>query len=132
MPMKNSGFTLIELLMVVIIIGVLITLAVPNYLRSVERGKGGKAKDNVIAIRMTESYYRALNDTYTNSVANLTDYGLPVAPILNDPDWSYLVPVATADSLVVSAIRINGPYQGEGIAVTQEGKVSFSSSSVPW
>ena len=70
--MKRKGFTLVELLMVVIIIGILVTLAVPNYYKSIERTKGAKAKANLKTIRDAETIYRNMNDTYTTILTDLT------------------------------------------------------------
>ena len=37
--MKNNGFSLIEILIVSLIIGILVSVAIPNYRRSVERAR---------------------------------------------------------------------------------------------
>jgi prepilin-type N-terminal cleavage/methylation domain-containing protein len=49
MGKKQRGFTLIELIVVCIIIGVLTSMAIPQYLRSVE---GAKADDAVALLKM--------------------------------------------------------------------------------
>ncbi len=36
---RKKGFTLIELLMVVIVVGILISLAVPNYMATLKKNK---------------------------------------------------------------------------------------------
>ena len=40
---SRTGFTLLELLIVIIILGVLAAIALPQYLRTVERGKSSEA-----------------------------------------------------------------------------------------
>ena len=41
---NQAGFTLVEILIVVVIIGILATIAVPTYMRYVERGYASDAK----------------------------------------------------------------------------------------
>lgn len=127
-----TGFTLVELLMVVIIIGVLVTIALPNFLKAQERSKGGKAKFNLGAIRSSQSWYRANNDSYTSVITNLSDYGLPLPPIIGDQDWSYAVTTATPDSLLVSAYRLKGPYSGAAITIDHDGAITKTAASAPW
>jgi type IV pilus assembly protein PilA len=61
---SEGGFTLIELLVVIIIIGVLLAIAIPSYLKFRDRANESAAKANVRAsIPAIEAYY-ADNDTY--------------------------------------------------------------------
>jgi type IV pilus assembly protein PilA len=60
----EGGFTLIELLVVIIIIGILLAIAIPSYLKFRDRANESAAKANVRAsIPAVEAYY-ADNDTY--------------------------------------------------------------------
>src|SRR5919199_4153615 len=62
---SQGGFTLIELLVVIIIIGILLAIAIPSYLKFRDRANDSAAKANVRAsIPAIEAYY-ADNNTYS-------------------------------------------------------------------
>ncbi|MFH2138456.1 MAG: type II secretion system protein [Candidatus Omnitrophota bacterium] len=129
---KKNGFTLVELLMVVIIIGILITLAIPNYYRTIERSKGSKARNNLRALQETEIWYRAHEDTYCGDINILGGWGFPLGSLTNDPDWTYDVPVSTSSALEVRATRTGGPYDGSTMSVDEGGIFTMSLSGIPW
>ena len=61
---SEGGFTLIELLVVIIIIGILLAIAIPSYLKFRDRANESAAKANVRAsIPAVEAFY-ADNNTY--------------------------------------------------------------------
>ncbi len=67
----RSGFTLVELLVVVLIIGILAAVAVPQYFKVVEKGRITEAVSCANDINGSEARYFLKNNTYTATQANL-------------------------------------------------------------
>lgn len=71
--MKNSfGFTLMELMIVVIIVAILVTLALPVYHRTVERSRMSEAYLHLEAIKNAELAYYNKYNTYALLLNDLT------------------------------------------------------------
>ena len=70
---RRAGFTLIELLVVMSIIGVLLTLAVPRYFRTVQRSKETVLRKDLSVVRESiDRYYGDLGQ-YPEELASLVD-----------------------------------------------------------
>ena len=61
-----NGFTLIELLIVVALVGILLTIALPSYQDYVRRGKIGEATSELAAFRARQEQYFQDNRTYVS------------------------------------------------------------------
>jgi type IV pilus assembly protein PilA len=59
-----SGFTLIELMVVVVIIGILSAIAVPNFLKFQAKAKQSEARANLAGIFVAQTAYFSTNSTY--------------------------------------------------------------------
>ena len=66
-----KGFTLIELLVVVLIIGILATVALPQYQIAVAKSRLAAIKPIVLAIKDAEEYYYLNHGEYTSNLSLL-------------------------------------------------------------
>ncbi len=68
---QKRGFTLIELLVVVLIIGILSSVALPQYQKAVEKSRAVQAVVLVKSIRDAAEVYYMANGTYPSSIDDL-------------------------------------------------------------
>ena len=68
---KPTAFTLIELLIVVLIVGILTAIALPQYQKAVKRSRAAEARLLVKTIADAEAVYFLSNGTYTQCLNEL-------------------------------------------------------------
>src|SRR5258706_7118768 len=62
MRKSDKGFTLIELMIVVVIIGILAAIAIPNFIAMQDRAKEGSVKANMHTLQLAAEDYGVQND----------------------------------------------------------------------
>ncbi len=109
----NKGFTLIELLVVMAIIATLLTIAVPRYVRSVEKSKEAVLHQNLALTRQVLDKYFADTGRYPDSLDELVQKkylrSLPTDPINGDSTSWTIVPPDTPDKGGVYDIKSSAP-----------------------
>ena len=120
---ERSGFTLLELLMVVIIIGILASLALPAFFRATEKARSAEAQIILGQIRGAVQRY-CVENNYVASPGAFGELDVEV-PVGGTAQWSYTFGTATCPGggigtpIIVGmvATRNGGPCVGSTITM---------------
>ena len=127
----RRAFTLVELIVVVIIIGILLSIGIPQYRKALERSRGAEAYAGLGHIQEAEKVYYASNEAYYPcAAAECTDAEERVLDIsLPQSGWSFAIdtPVVVPPNpptFTATATRRAGPCQTQTMSVDQSGTLT--------
>lgn len=100
----RRGFTLIELVIVMSVIALLLTLALPRYFQSLDNARVNVQRQNIAAIREAIDKYFGDQGRYPDSLNDLVDRrylrALPVDPVSETSQWIVIAPKDSAQGAV--------------------------------
>ena len=109
---RSRGFTLIELLVVIAIIGIITTLAVGQYHRSIQKAREAVLKEDLYIMRMAINHYFADKQEWPPDLHALVEDSyirdIPSDPMTNSAD-TWITEFASTDDRDIS----NNPGIGD-------------------
>ena len=84
----REGFTLIEILIVVVIIGILATVAIPTYFSYVEKAYASDAKTQIKNILMNADIYRQEQGSYPDDITDMENGYLDIKQSVKE-QWTF-------------------------------------------
>jgi prepilin-type N-terminal cleavage/methylation domain-containing protein len=120
----KRGFTLIEVLIVIIILGILATIAVPQFANMIKRARLGEAWTGLGAARTAAEVWKLENGNYAGMTINALG-------IEDTPNFTYSVNTTGGNSFVLTATgRSGGPAGLDGNVMAQVNSDGYRSSSI--
>jgi len=91
----SRGFTLIEIMIVMTIISIMVSVAVPLYQKSIARAKESVLKNNLFTLRQTIDEYTVDKQKAPQTLQELVSEGylrqVPVDPMTGNDQWKIII-----------------------------------------
>ena len=119
----QEGFTLVEILIVVVIIGILASIAVPIYFDYVERGYATDAKTQLRSIYESSKLFKSETGDWPDDIIELNDSNGLNIPQSTQDKWDFEISLTDEDGEVtgtITATSLEEMQGGAGQVVTYD------------
>ena len=123
---SNSGFTLIELMVVVVIVGVLASIAIPNYTDYITRSRIPDAVSALSDAKVRMEQYFQDNRFYNTDGSNSTTCGVTIS---NPPNYSLSCVASNNGQAFVWTATGSGTMAGFSFTIDQSNARSSSTTA---
>ena len=118
---RTGGFTLLELLVVIMIVGILASVALPSFGKTIERTRVKDAQAILASVYSAERVYRLDQGGY-GTLNNLVTNRYVTDPNAGNAYWTFVisnVSGSTSNTFTATANRSTGGYNGNTVTVDQ-------------
>lgn len=115
---RQRGFTLIELMIVVVVVSILASIAVPSFMNSIRKGRRADAVAALAELQQAQERHRANNPTYASALTGSGSLGLSSTA---SPSGYYTLAISgtpTATTYTVTATANSGQSQASDTGCT--------------
>lgn len=109
---RKPGFTLVELLIVMAIVALLLTIAVPRYFGSLAASREVALQENLKVLRMSLDKFKADKGRYPDTLDELvTGKYLPKVPVdqVTESDATWIIVTGTGDEHGIVDVKSGAP-----------------------
>lgn len=114
--MRARGFTMIELLVTLAIVGLVVSIAAPQYFGNLDRAKENVLREDLYIMRDAIDKYYADRTRYPETLDELVTERylrkIPVDPFTQSAKSWVVVPAAERETGIVSDVRSGAPNTG--------------------
>ena len=128
--MKIKGFTLIEVMIVIVIVGVLAILFIPNMQAPIEKSRSKNGAFNLQAIYSAQKRYLLSERSYYTS-NNTDSINRNLSININDTYFSYNI-TPLGSGYLARAVRTDGKCKGANMTVTHDNSTVKKTGCAAW
>jgi len=127
---KNMGFTLMELLIAVVIIGILAAIAIPSYMKHVQKTKRSTAMAALVqASQALERYKSANNFRYTGATLGAGGQFANQVPVDGGTAYYNLTLVVAASTYTLTATAVAGQAGDGNLTLDNKGARTWNGNN---
>lgn len=121
MSRQSHGFTLIELMIVVVVIGILAAIAIPNYQQYIIRSHRTAAQAEMMDIANRQKQFLVSNRAYVNKATlEASGYALP-ADLSSRYSYDIALGAGTLPTFTITFTAIGAQASDGNLTLTSEG-----------